>query len=645
MANNEVNKVLYPQQYDTIQNWPPTTAVTQTTGEDITRNRNALLIIERILGLNPQIGLWTKDPVRATIAERLSILELGLSEGTYQLKKLKVDRAIDTLDANGIITLLLGAPNTLSNKASNVNIIGPLVVKNSGIKDPRALFEVGLRVVKESSTGESTDVEIFGSSSKNRPLVRIRDYNKTVIQSQDNVALWIEGNLFVDGFISGNFAIDHSKLNNINTTPLIDQKGNIIKEAIHVTHGNYHSHKRGEYDPVLGRWKVDPSPKESVLGLISHVDLEPQTVRTSTRQINFLPDPDVAYHVTNGDDHDHTGGDGAPIKHAFLLGIDPKTSNHVTFGDFHRHDPSKGDGGLVPTNGVVLEKGIETGLTNIGSLTSEENLSGVLASINAKFGNHESRIIVIEQTIESLKPLPQLFIDFQNAVNQTIDEFRIELKNKVDKTGDTMTGNLVMSNNATVKQVPDPLEDLDAVNRRYVDTRIKRRMKIFIGTPVGGQLLTNWIVPTGIYQVKITAIGGGGSIGINGQPSICEGMVASGGGAGTTTDGGSGGNGGIGASTNPDDFIKTGQIGSNANILEDGGPSTAVGGSGSLYGFGAGASVSFSSGTNHTPIFAGGAGGTVVGFRDVTPGQVIAIIAGANGGNDGSQAGAVIIEW
>lgn len=49
--------------------------------------------------------------------------------------------------------------------------------------------------------------------------------------------------------------------------------------------------------------------------------------------------------VTNGDSHNHNGGDGAQIAHGDLSGIAPASSTHVTNGDSHDH--SGGDGAQI----------------------------------------------------------------------------------------------------------------------------------------------------------------------------------------------------------------------------------------------------------------------------------------------------------
>jgi hypothetical protein len=385
--NNEINKVKYPgtparPEFDTVRNWPATTQVTQTTGEDITRNRDALLVLERVLGPNPHIGLFTADVRTASVSQRIGILEQGVSEGRFEFKRLKVENAIDTIkDVNQHITLVLGAVRDSVHDSTLVEVIGPLRVRNSNAFESRALFDVGIVVEKTEASGLSTDCEIIGSSQPNIPLLKVTDYQRGNIQDQDHIAVQIDGNLRVSGFIEGQFALDHSRLNNINTDPVIDAQGNVILDAIHVSRGNYHTHKRGEFNPSLNRWIVDPNPTEATYGIIDHSDLEPQSIRTTARQTNFIPNTEISYHVTNGDDHDHVGGDGAPLRHSFLLGIDPQNSDHVSGGDTHSHDPEKADGAPIHSQSILLEKGQNTSL-KILALDDEASLTTSILKID-----------------------------------------------------------------------------------------------------------------------------------------------------------------------------------------------------------------------------------------------------------------------
>lgn len=457
---NEVNAVKYPgtpsqPEFDTVENWPATSKVTQDTGEDVTRNRDALLVIERLLGPNPHIGLFTTDLRTTSVAQRLSILEQGVSEGRFEFKRLKVERAIDTVrDLNETITLVLGAARTSSNEYTQIEVRGPLHVFDSEADDPRARFDVGFVVEKPLELGQSTECEIRGSSVKGKPLLLIEDFNRAEINDKNHTAVEIRGNLFVSGYIDGNFALDHKRLNSINTDPVIDAQGNVIVDAIHVSRGNYHSHKRGRYDPNLARWVVDSNPQQATYGIIDHNDLEPQSTRTSVRQRNFVPDSNQAYHVTNGDDHDHVGGDGAPLRHKFFLGVDPKNSNHVTGGDFHRHDPDREDGGLIPTHGIVLQEDLEQSLQSLSldpendPVVAAETASKILTRINDRFSandqkntEQDERLDIQRGELEQSKLTRQEFNQVRADVNSAVaDVTRLE--------GEVETNTTNIENNA-----------------------------------------------------------------------------------------------------------------------------------------------------------------------------------------------------
>lgn len=456
---NETNTVKYPgtpsqPEFDTVDNWPATTKVTQDTGEDVTRNRDALLVIERLLGPNPHIGLFTSDLRTTSIAQRLSILEQGVSEGRFEFKKLKVERAIETVrNLNETITLVLGAARTAANEYTQVEVRGPLRVFDSEADDPRARFDVGFLVEKAQELGESTECEIRGSSVKGKPLLLIEDFNRAEINDRNHTALEIRGNLFVSGYIDGNFALDHQRLNNIQTDPVIDAQGNVVVDAVHVSRGNYHSHKRGRYDPTLARWVIDSNPQEATYGIVNHNDLEPQSTRTSVRQRNFVPDTNIAYHVTNGDDHDHVGGDGAPLRHKFILGVDPKNSNHITGGDFHRHDPDREDGGLIPTHGIVLQEDLEQSLQNLSldpendPVVAAETASKVLTRINDRFvandqknEEQDNRLDVQEGELEQAKLTRQEFNQVRSSVNTAVAGVT-QLTNELEATNTAVETN------------------------------------------------------------------------------------------------------------------------------------------------------------------------------------------------------------
>ena len=388
MSTPEINKVLYPgtptvPEFDTTANWPATTRVTQTTGEDITRNRDALLILERLLGPNPHIGLFSKDFTRSTVSERLWILETGIAEGQFQFKQLTVQGIFSAeRDINNAPYLTLGYPKNPNSVPTFVNIKGVAHFFDSGAFDPRVWFDVGFKVIKAESLSQSTECTIEGVALTNKPLLTIRDYSVSKVNDPSRLALRILGNVEIVGSLSADFAISHTSLLDIFTDPIIDSKGNIIREANHVSRGNFHSHRRGTYDTTLARWMVDPNPSDNTYGLVQHIDLEPATIRTNNQLTDFTAQANVAYHVTNGDDHDHVGGDGAPLRHSNLLEVEPATTNHVTGGDYHAHNLAKGDGGPVYLAGVFLDKGsVYKALDVTGAITGGAEVgSGVVST-------------------------------------------------------------------------------------------------------------------------------------------------------------------------------------------------------------------------------------------------------------------------
>jgi len=426
--STETNKVLYPgtltqPAFDSPKNWPATTAVTQTTGEDITRNRDALLILERILGPNPHIGLFAKNPTQSTIAERLSILESGISEGRFILKTLRVQNAIEAAeDVNRVLHLILGATATRDRFATSIDVKGPLHVWDSGATDPRAIFDVGIKIA--STSGKSTASTIQGTSEINKPLLKITDAYQSTIADTSRLALEVVGNVKISGYLEAQFAISHNSLLDINTDPVLDVRGRIIASALHVSRGNYHSHKRGIYNGTISRWIVDSNPQEDTYGVIDHSDLEPASIRTGNNQLNFVAQSNTAYHVTNGDDHDHLGGDGAPLQHKFLVGVDPKASDHVSSGDFHTHDPVKGDGSYIHTQSIQLEREKESSFVRL-TIGSEELLSTILVAIDGALDTDKKKNDEQDQRLGTLEQFPasqKLTDDLQNRRLDSFDQ-------------------------------------------------------------------------------------------------------------------------------------------------------------------------------------------------------------------------------
>lgn len=318
MSSN-INDVLYPGTaskpvFDTIKNWPATTEVTQATGEDITRNRDALLMLERILGQNPHIGIFTPDSQVATVSERISLIEAGIAEGRINWKRLNVNDSLEVVQDNlGRTAVFLGRAQSSSKNAAPVTIRGPLTIEDSGSKQNQMTIKTPVRFTRTQASGDSTDVLYEGTSRKDAPLVKIRDILKTKTYDANRLALHVIGNVKIDGFLEADFSLDHERLTNIGTIPQVDRNGKIISIAKHVARGDFHAHKRGRYDQTLEAWIVDSNPTTNTFGIIDHKDLEPATITTNSRIQLFEPKAGVAYHVTNGDDHDHSNGFGAKI--------------------------------------------------------------------------------------------------------------------------------------------------------------------------------------------------------------------------------------------------------------------------------------------------------------------------------------------
>lgn len=331
----EVNEVLYPTKLDTVQNFPDVTEVTEATGEDINRNRDAILAIERTLGTNPHIGLYTLNPLVATVAERFAILENGIAAGRFAYRNLNVnDVLVVTTDQSGLSRVDIGGI-VGGTRIAPVNVRGPFRVYDSGLANNGAEFQVPV-----SFTERGNDIQ--ADSAVGEPILSITDTNAN-LNVTDRYALDVVGNVRITGGrLTAEFAVDHSELLGIDTVPTGSTN------AIHVTRGDYHSHKR-LVDPVTGALlnEVDSNPSADTYGLVDHNDL--LNIFTKNGQSDFVPVVGVAYHVTNGDDHDHRNGRGAPLDHNNLSNIDPSLSNHVTGGDEHAHSPT-GDGAIISHN-------------------------------------------------------------------------------------------------------------------------------------------------------------------------------------------------------------------------------------------------------------------------------------------------------
>jgi hypothetical protein len=377
----EVNQVLYPEQLDSALNFPSVTEVTSSSGEEINRNRDAILAIERTLGVDPHIGRFTVDPTMATVNERLDIIENGIAEGRFAFRNLNVNSVLNVVtDQSGLSQVDIGS-DLVGTRVAPVFIRGPLRIEDSGLSNN----EVEIKVPFKSSARANV---IEAGSIAGESLLRITDFNANP-DFTDRLALKIEGNVEItNGKLIADFAVDHSQLLGIDTIP---RSG---VNALHVTRGDHHSHKR-KRDPATGALlnEVDPNPVEETSGLIDHQDL--LNIFTKTGQSDFVPVEGVAYHVTGGDDHDHKDGRGASIDHNFLLNVDPAISNHVTGGDGHSHSPA-GDGAPIDHSNLLnigflshadIDRILNIELRNHLELIDPEDASNIDAA-NAGLGHH-----------------------------------------------------------------------------------------------------------------------------------------------------------------------------------------------------------------------------------------------------------------
>jgi hypothetical protein len=364
----EVNEVRYPANFDTIQNFPSVIEITSASGEDINRNRDAILVLERTLGKNPQLGRYTVDPTTATVGQRLDIIENGTAEGRFAFRNINVYDVLKVVtDIAGLAEVDIGAsgPPALGVRIAPVFVRGPLTIADSGMQNN----EMHIDVPFVSSARENV---IQAGSIDGESLLRITDTNANPI-FPNRIALEVQGNVLItNGRLFAAFAIEHSQLLGIDTIPRIGVN------AIHVTRGDYHQHSR-KRDPATGALlnEVDSNPTEDNKGLIDHMDL--LNIYTENGQTGFLPVAGVAYHVTNGDGHDHRDGRGAAIDHNFLSNVDPALSNHVTRGNRHSHSSAADDGG-APID--------HNSLFNVGFLSHGD----IDRLLNVDFANHLARI-------------------------------------------------------------------------------------------------------------------------------------------------------------------------------------------------------------------------------------------------------------
>jgi len=332
--------IKYPSEFDIL---PVTTQVSINIGQNINALRDSILNLQQVLGLNVNIGLFTPNPEDATVSDRLDRIERGIAERNLVFEQINVSDSLSVfLNQNNepFVKIGRGEPD----KVAPVTILGPLTILSPSITNPETLIQTPVRIdITTIDKNKSTKSSIKGKSNFDEPLLTIQDINESSFleNNPDSVALKVSGNMIVTGILQAEFSIDHEKLLNIETVPTEETRG-IVR---HITQGDYHSHRKNRYDNTNDRWIVDSSTSSEDFGIIRHSDLE-GIGTLPTDKNSFIPTPDVAYHVTGGDQHTHSAGDGARLNHEDLLNISPFYSNHVQNGNGHRHSED-GDGARI----------------------------------------------------------------------------------------------------------------------------------------------------------------------------------------------------------------------------------------------------------------------------------------------------------
>lgn len=326
--------IQYPDGYDIL---PYTTTVSINVGDNINALRASILNMQEVLGLDINIGLFTPDATTATVADRLNRIERGIAERNLVFRELNVSDAVQVLlnqNNQPFVNLGLGAANQIA----PVTIKGPLTVLSPQLAEPRTVIQTPVSIdVTTFDPEKSAHTLIKGKANTLQPILTVHDTS----DSYQSNAVHVIGNMKIEGVLEAEFSIDHNKLLNIQTVPTDSTRG----EVLHVTQGMYHSHRKGRYDSDRKTWIVATDTSTEDFGVISHNDLQGWGT-LPTHDNSFVPDPNIQYHVTGGDLHDHSSGNGAQINHNDLKNISPKISNHVTGGDTHRHT-SSGDGGQI----------------------------------------------------------------------------------------------------------------------------------------------------------------------------------------------------------------------------------------------------------------------------------------------------------
>jgi hypothetical protein len=129
----------------------------------------------------------------------------------------------------------------------------------------------------------------------------------------------------------------------------------------------------------------------------------------------------IAKGVTNGDSHDHNGGDGAQIAHGNLSGISPASSTHVTNGDSHDH--SGGDGGQIAYSSLSGLPLLQT-VVNIGDWNMDST-----ASVNVAHGLTLSKIRAIKILVQ--RDDGAILSTIGSSYTSTLDYFDVNSTNVV----------------------------------------------------------------------------------------------------------------------------------------------------------------------------------------------------------------------
>jgi len=329
-------EIRYPDKIDLL---PLTTQVSVNIGENINALRDSILNVQNVLGLDVNIGLFTPDPTNTTVASRLNRLERGIAERNLVFRELNVSDSLSVLlNSNNMPSVKIGRGE--ANNTVPVTILGPLTILSSQVANPLTLIQTPVEINVTTFDQEASSATLIkGKSNFDQPLLHIEDTNNTIFltNNPNSLALKIDGNVEITGRLQANFSISHTRLLDIETVPTDATRGS----TRHVLQGDYHSHRKGRFNQTQQRWVVDSSTNPTDFGIINHRDLE-GIGTLPTHGNDFTPLPQTAYHVTGGDLHSHSAGDGAQIDHNDLKNISPAFSNHITGGDSHDHQQGRG---------------------------------------------------------------------------------------------------------------------------------------------------------------------------------------------------------------------------------------------------------------------------------------------------------------